>query len=115
MKRFVVAALCGVLVSLMGVGTAQGAGKMRHTLPAGCTFAKGYVTCTETTSTTQPGPRNGEVCTTDRMQAGRIQQESTTTTTSTRVYKGKKMRGAPVRNTTTTVTVDGPATCVANP
>ncbi len=115
MKRLVVAALCGVLVSWIGVGTAQGAGKMRHTLPAGCTFAKGYVTCTETTTTTQPGPRNGEVCTTTSMQAGRIQQESATTTTSTRVYKGKKMRDAPVRDTTTTETVDGPATCVANP
>ena len=72
MKRLVVAALCGVLVSWIGVGTAQGAGKMRHTLPAGCTFAKGYVTCTETTTTTQTGPRNGEVCTTTSMQAGRI-------------------------------------------
>ena len=114
MTRLVLAALCAVLVSWMGVGTAQAVGKMRHTLPAGCTFAKGYVTCTETTTATQPGPRNGEVCTTDDMQAGRIQQESTTTTTMTRVYKGKKMRGAPVLSTTIE-TVDGPATCVASP
>ena len=114
MKRLVVAAVCGVLVSWMGVGTAQAAGKMRHTLPAGCAFAKGYVTCTETITTTQPGQRSGEVCFTDGMQAGRIHQESTTTTTMTRVYKGKKMRGTPVLDTTVE-TVDGPATCVANP
>ena len=114
MKRLVLAAACGVLVSCLGVGTAQGAGKMRHTLPAGCTFAKGYVTCIETTTTTQPGPRSGEVCTTDSMQPGRIQQESTTTITRTRVYKGKKMRRPPVLNTITVETVNGPATCVAN-
>ena len=114
MKRLVVAALCAVLMSWMGVETAQAAGKMRHTLPAGCAFAKGYVTCTEVTTVTLPGPRNGEVCTTDSLQAGRIQQESTTTTTMTRVYKGKKMSGAPVLQTTVE-TVDGPATCAANP
>jgi hypothetical protein len=113
MKRLVVAAVCGVLVSWMGVGTAQAAGKMRHTLPAGCGFAKGYVTCTETLTITQPGPRNGEACTTDSMLAGRIQQESTTTTTMTRIYKGKKMRGVPVLDTTVE-TVDGPATCLAS-
>ncbi len=115
MKRFVMAALCGLLLSLTCVGTAQAAGKMRHTLPAGCTFAKGYVTCIETYTTMQPGPRNGGVCTTDNMQLGRIQQESTITTTMTRFYKGKKMSDPPVVDTTTTETVDGPATCVANP
>ena len=114
MKRLLVVALCGLLVSWMGVGTAQGLGKIRHTLPAGCTFAKGYVTCIETTTTIQPGPLNGEVCTTASMQRGRIEQVSTTTTTTTRVYKGKKMLGAPIRDTTTSETVDGPATCVAD-
>jgi hypothetical protein len=115
MKRFVTAVVCGLLVSWMGVGTAQGAGKMRHTLPAYCSFAQGYVTCIEPTESLEPGPSNGDDCAIDGTQEGTILEGTMTTTTTTRVYKGKWMKDPPVRVTTTTDVVRIPATCVADP
>ena len=115
MKRLVVAALCGVLVSWMGVGTAPGAGKIGTRCPRAARSPRGT-----SPAPRPPRPRNlgrgtaRSAPPTACRRAGSSRRR-TTTITSTRVYKGKKMRGAPVRDTTSTVAVDGPATCVANP
>lgn len=117
MPRFLTRMLCLfgtiILLSLGSVAPAEAAKK--PPAPQGCTYSGGKTTCVESTSTTGPGPLDGQACTTDNGLPGTYSQESTTTTTTTRTYKGRTSSGTPLSQKTTTSTQDGPATCTANP
>ncbi len=106
----------GLVVPLVGIGTMVPAAASAPPLPENCTFAKGNTTCVEQTATTEPGgPQDGQVCLTADTLPGTIHQEIITTTTITRIYKGRGTSGPLLRTSTSTTTEPGPATCEASP
>jgi hypothetical protein len=112
MERLAGTAVLVMLLSWLWLAPAEA--KPKPPTPS-CTFANGMTTCTERTTTTSPGPQDGQACVTSDNQPGTIEQEQTNTTTTTRTYKGRKTSGTPVSQSSQTASTPGPATCVADP